>query len=487
MPALNYAAPPTCARFMKSAAYGRLIAGPVGSGKTTAAVIELLRRAMGQSKAADGYRYTRFAIVRQTLKQLKDTVLKDCQNWLQGLGAWKVSEGVFHLEFDDVRSEWVFIPLENAEDQARLLSMQLTGAWLSEAIEMDLDVLGPLSGRLGRYPSGAQGTPTWHGWIADTNFPTEMTPWHVFMEEPLNSSRGIEIFKQPSGLSREAENLNWLVQTEATVKLPINHPYRLAQGRKYYDRFVQQFGEESDWVRRYVKAEYGDDPSGAAVFKNSFRSDFHIVSDTTLIPGYPVLIGQDFGRNPWSLICQMDHMGRLLVHQEVPATNVGLEKHVNQSLRPLLYTNKYLGYRVCCVGDPSGIAKGNVSEESCFDALTRLGLPSFPAPTNDIEPRLRAVEALLGRQTNGGPTLMISRTGAPFLCRAMSGGYRFTKMNTGALRTKPNKDDKEGFSHVADDLQYVALVVHGGIVPEITRRLRPRTKKRSTVSSAGWT
>jgi hypothetical protein len=51
------------------------------------------------------------------------------------------------------------------------------------------------------------------------------------------------------------------------------------------------------------------------------------------------------------------------------------------------------------VGDPSGVAKGNVSEESCFDALQRLGLPCFPAPTNDIEPRLRAVEALLGRRS----------------------------------------------------------------------------------------
>jgi hypothetical protein len=488
MPSLDYQAPPTCAAFMKSEAYGRLIAGPVGSGKTTAAVIEMLRRSMQQSKAPDGYRYTRHAIVRQTLKQLKDTVLKDCQNWLTGLGHWKVSEGVFHVEFDDVRSEWVFIPLENAEDQARLLSMQLTGAWLSEAIEMDLDVLGPLSGRLGRYPSGAQGTPTWHGWIADTNFPTEMTPWHTFMEDEQNSTRGIQIFKQPSGLSREAENLNWLVQTEDSVKLPIDHPDRLAQGRKYYERLVLMYGEESDWVNRYVKAQYGDDPSGAAVFKNTFRSDFHIVEDTLLIPGYPLLVGQDFGRNPWSLICQMDHMGRLIVHEEVPGTNVGLEKHVQQSLRPRLYSNKYLGYRVAVVGDPSGIAKGNVSEETCFDALSRLGFPGFPAPTNDIEPRLRAVEALLGRQTMGGPTLMISRKGCPFLCRAMSGGYRFTKLKTGALRIVPDKNDKEGFSHVADDLQYVALVVHGGVVPEITRRLRPRTRKTgSRVSAAGWT
>ena len=482
---ISYTAPPTCASFMKSDSFGRLIAGPVGSGKTTAAVIELLRRSMQQARGSDGIRHTRHAIVRQTLKQLKDTVLKDCQNWLKGLGQWKVSEATFHIEFDDVKSEWVFIPLENEEDQARLLSMQLTGAWLSECIEMDLNVLGPISGRLGRYPSGVEGTPTWFGWIADTNFPTEMTPWHQLMENP---PPGVQIFKQPSGLSPDAENLNWLVQNEQTIKLPIDHPARLGQGRRYYERFVETYGEDSDWVRRYVKAEYGDDPSGAAVFKNTFRPNFHIVDQTLLIPGYPLLVGQDFGRNPWSLICQMDHLGRLIVHQEVPGTNVGLEKHINQSLKPILFSDKYIGFKMCMVGDPSGAAKGSISEESCFDALQRLGLPAFPAPTNDIEPRLRAVEALLSRQTNGGPSLMISREGCPWLCRAMSGGYRFMKLKTGALKTVPDKTDKEGFSHVCDDLQYVALVVHGGVVPEISRRLRQRGRRTGPkVSAAGWT
>ena len=56
--------------------------------------------------------------------------------------------------------------------------------------------------------------------------------------------------------------------------------------------------------------------------------------ETLVIPGYPLIVGQDFGRNPWSLIGQVDHMGRLLIHQEVPATNMGLEKHVEQNLRP---------------------------------------------------------------------------------------------------------------------------------------------------------
>lgn len=482
----EYTAPPTCAEFMRSEAFGRIIAGPVGSGKTTAAVIELLRRSIQQKPSQDGISYTRHAIVRQTLKQLKDTVLKDCQTWLQGLGAWKVSENTFFVEFDHVKSEWVFIPLEDAEDQRRLLSMQLTGAWLSECIEMDIGVIAPISGRLGRYPSGTRGTPSWHGLIADTNFPTEMTPWQQFMENPPPS---FQIFKQPSGLSPQAENLDWLVQTDDSLKLPPGHPVRRAQGRKYYERFVENYGEDSDWVRRYVKAEYGDDPSGLAVFRASFKPDFHIVEDTRVIPGYPLLIGQDFGRNPWSLICQLDHMGRLIVHEEVAATNIGLEKHVEQNLRPRLLSDRYLGAKLAVVGDPSGVAKGNISEESCFDALKRLGLPCFPAPTNEIEPRLRAVEALLGQQRNGGPALMINRARAPFLCRAMSGGYRFTKMKTGALKTVPDKNDKEGFSHVCDDLQYVALVVHGGVVPNIMRRLssKPRARSGSSVAPAGWT
>ena len=86
MATIQYSAPPTCARFMKAESFGRLIAGPVGSGKTTACIFELFRRALEQQPAPDGIRYTRFAIVRQTLKQLRDTVLRDIQDWLKQVG-----------------------------------------------------------------------------------------------------------------------------------------------------------------------------------------------------------------------------------------------------------------------------------------------------------------------------------------------------------------------------------------------------------------
>ncbi|HEX6826627.1 MAG TPA: hypothetical protein VF077_09970 [Nitrospiraceae bacterium] len=445
-----------------------------------------MRRAMGQAKAADGYRYTRWAIVRQTLKQLKDTVLKDAQSWFAGLGEWRVSENTYYLNFSDVQAELVFIPLENAEDQARLLSMQLTGAWLSEAIEMNIDVIAPVSGRIGRYPSGNRGMPTWFGIIADTNMPVEMSDWHKFMTEPPPDW---QVFVQPSGMAPNAENLNFLLQNDETSRLPIDHPDRLKQGRKYYERFLDMYGSDHAWVKRYVYAQYGDDPSGEAVFKASFRPSFHVVDDTFVIPGYPLIVGQDFGRNPWSLIGQVDHLGRVLIHLEVPAVNVGLEKHVEEQLRPKLFSDKFLSSKVIIVGDPSGVARGSIAEETCFDALKRMGLPAFPAPTNDIEPRLRSVETLLGRQVNAGPAIMISRKGCPWLVRAMSGGYRYKKHKDGALRTVPEKFDKEGFSHIADCLQYICLVVHGGLVHEFARRLMPRSRQqwRPPVTAAGWT
>lgn len=491
---MRFDAPPTIGRFMRSNSFGRLIAGPVGSGKTTGCIVELLRRSIEQQPGDDGLRYTRWVVARQTLKQLKDTVLKDCDTWLtaNNIGEWRVSESTFLINFQDVRSELILIPLEDAEDQARLLSMQLTGCWLSEAIEMDISVLGPISERVGRYPSAARGAPSWYGMIADTNMPALGFPWHKFMTEPPPDW---DIFIQPSGLANDAENLEHLLQTDVTAKLDLHHPdpemrrlnveARRATGRKYYERLIGLHGEDSDRAKRYVKAEYGDDPSGTAVFRDSFRNSFHVVNDTFLIPGYPIIIGQDFGRDPWSLICQCDHLGRLIVHEEVSAESIGLEIHVQRNLKPRLLSDRYLGFKIAFVGDPSGTSRSTITEESNFDALKRMGLPCFPAPTNELDPRLRAVEALLLRQVNGGPAIMINGPRCPTLVRGLGGGYRYGKTKAGLRKPIPDKNE---YSHVADCLEYVSLTVHGGMIEYIASRLVPRKRQNQfRVTAKGWT
>lgn len=482
MPApIKFDAPPTVAAFMKSDKFGRLIAGPVGSGKTTGCIFELFRKALEQTPAADGYRYTRFAIVRQTLRQLIDTVLKDIMSWLGSVARFKVQDKVVIIEFADVKSEWLLLPLEDAEDQRRLLSMQLTGAWMSESIEMDVNLVAGIAGRCGRYPSGARGTPSWFGMIADTNMPSEGSDWHKFMD--VDQPEDWDVFIQPGGLEEHAENLCWLTQTAETMKLAETDPVRLAQGRLYYQRLARS--NNPDWIKRYVHAQFGNDPSGTAVFRESFRSNFHTSDGLTPNRFAPLIVGQDFGRDPCSVITQMDARGRMLILEEVIAEDIGLEGHIQQSLRPVLMQPRYLGIPVLIVGDPSGTHKSSISEECEFDVLKRMGFKALPAPTNDLNPRLRAVEAWLLKQYDGAGALLIDRARCPTIVRGLAGGYRYAKTKNGTRKPLP---DKNAYSHPIDALQYACLVGHGQMNAAIGRVLgHRRPVERRAVSSAGWT
>lgn len=480
MTSVTFNASPTCARFMKSNSFGRLIAGPVGSMKTTSCIFELFRRACEQAPAPDSLRYTRYAIVRQTLKQLKDTVLKDVAGWLQTAAHFKVSDGTIYVEAGDVRSEWLLIPLEDPEDQKRLLSMQLSGAWMSEAIEMDVNLVAAIGGRMPRYPSGLRGTPSWTGIIADTNFPTEGSDWHAFMEDPPPDW---QIFKQPGGRTEQAENLCNLNQTAESKLLPEDHPTRITLGREYYARNARN--SNKDWVRRYVDAEYGDDPSGMAVFRESFKHSFHVVDELEPVYGHALLVGQDFGRDPCSVICQVDHKGRLLVLQEVSGHDIGLELHVERSLRPALMDHRYLGKMVAIVGDPAGRAKSSIYESTSFDDLKRLGFTAFPAPTNDIDPRLRAVEAWLCRQVDGGPAMVINGPRCPNVVRALGGGYRYAKTKAGQNKPLPEKNK---WSHYMDGLEYVCLSAHGSMTEMMATHMKRRNvSSRPKISAGAWT
>lgn len=459
---------------MKSESFGRLIAGPVGSGKTVACIFELFIRACQQSPGADGLRYTRFAIVRQTLSQLKQTVLKDILSWLKDAAEYKVSENTIYISVGDVRSEFVLIPLENPEDQQRLLSSQLTGAWMSEAIEMDVNLVSAISGRCGRYPYGALGVCTWNGMIADTNMPTEGSGWHGFMTNPPPDW---QIFIQPSGLSEDAENLDWLLQTEDTIKLPLGDETRRAQGRKYYERLARNQNE--DWIRRYVHAEFGNDPSGTAVFRTSFKRSFHVVDELEPVPSRLIIVGQDFGRDPCSIVTQLDHRGRLLILEEIIAEDVGLEQHIQTALKPALYSGRYTGRPIAIVGDPAGANKSTLYEENEFELLKREGFSAMKAPTNNIDARLRSVESFLLQVRSGDPAFVVDASRCPMLVRALDGGYRFGKTRSGMRKPNPDKNE---YSHIADALQYACLASGGEMHSRIAGRIMGSGKRRADVS-----
>ena len=84
------------------------------------------------------------------------TVLLDILTWLRPIAHYKVSDQLIIIRVNDIYSEWFMIPLEDPEDQRRLLSMQLTGAWLSEAIEISPDLVDAIAGRCGSSLRGSR-------------------------------------------------------------------------------------------------------------------------------------------------------------------------------------------------------------------------------------------------------------------------------------------------------------------------------------------
>ena len=67
--------------FFLSEKFISLVVGPVGSGKTTAAIMKIAYHAKRMAKATDGIRHSKAVWIRNTNEQLKDTSIPDFLSW----------------------------------------------------------------------------------------------------------------------------------------------------------------------------------------------------------------------------------------------------------------------------------------------------------------------------------------------------------------------------------------------------------------------
>ena len=171
--------------------------------------------------------------------------------------------------------------------------------------------------------------------------------------------------------------------------------------------------------------------------------------------------------------------------EEVIAEDIGLELQLQRALKPALLQQRYFGKAVIVVGDPAGTQRSTLYEETSFDMVKREGLMAYPAPTNDIDRRIAAVDSWLLSQRDGGPGLLIDRERCPVTIRALNGGYKYAKLKNGQRKPTPDKNE---FSHVMDALQYACLATLGGLVDMVAARMRrPVREAAAAPSSRGWT
>ena len=457
---INFTPSLTSGKFMASNARMRVLMGPVGSGKSATSCFETIRRAGEQKPNAQGIRKSRAAVVRETARQLMDTTIKTFLDWFPPgpCGRYMRTTKTYFFKVGDIECEIMFRALDDADDVANLNSLELTFAWFNECRDIHPDIIDAMSKRVGRFPSSKDGGPTWFGMWGDTNPPTMDTWWYYQMEhiDPKDgvspNDNGWAVFKQPSGRSDLAENIENLPEGYYTIQ-----------------------GRSEEYVRVYVDGEYGLSSAGQPVYKY-FRPDYHMAKERMepIINGVrPLIIGMDLGLTPAAVIGQLDTRGRALIYAECVSFDMGVQRFVRTMLKPLLY-ERFLGANIMVVVDPAGVQRAQTDERSSIDIIKAEGLKVMPAKTNNVVARLGAVDDFLMRHADGESAFLVDPS-CTALKSAMMGGYRFHP-KTGAI-------EKNNHSHVAEALQY--LMLHLGSVSE--GNVLAQRRDIQPHSSLGWT
>lgn len=418
--------------FMKSDAFVRGIMGPFGSGKSTACIYEILRRAAAQKQGSDGKRRSRWAIIRNTYPELRTTTIK---SWHQHVppqvGRW-VDSGppMHHIQSGDLDLEIIFLALDRPDDIAKLLSMELTGAWINECREVPRAVVDGLTGRVGRYPSVLLGGCSWSGIIMDTN-PPDSDHWYYTLAEEVKPE-GWEFFKQPSGMAEDAENI---------ANLPPN----------YYAR--QMAGKDEDWVKVYIHGEYGYVREGKPVY-GSYRDSTHCAEFDMLL-GQPIYVGIDFGLTPAAAFAQRKPMGGWLIFDELVAQDMGAVRF-SELLHEKLF-GQYSLYPIGQItGDPAGDSRAQTDERTPFQILRANGIDAKPATTNDPIARIESVRSSLERMIDGYAGLQVHPR-CKQIRQGFMGGYCYRRLQVSGEEKYRDVPDKNHYSHVHDALQYLFI------------------------------
>lgn len=487
---VEYNPSPTLAKFHASNALVRGIRGPIGSGKSVGCCWEVWTRAQEQ-RPHKGVRKSRWLATRNTYGELTTTTLRTWLDWFPEERFGKVVHGapishVCRWEHEDgttVELEMWFLALDRPDHVKKLLSLEITGAWMNEAREQPKSILDGLTGRVGRFPKAQDGGATWSGVIMDTNPPDDDHWWYELAE--VNRPAGFQFFAQPPGDSEEAENLDWLLQTPESMQHPVGHELRRQRGRDYYERL--KAGKSGEWVKVYVKGQYGSVHDGKPVFTD-WNDALH-VAELQPLAGVQLKIGLDFGLTPAAVITQNDAHGRLLVIDELCGEDIGIRQFLENALIPHLidvYPDhwKRKDELIQFYGDPAGEQKAQTDEKSCFEEVRAKSLKIRAGKSNAWLPRYGAVAWFLSKLAGGRPMFLLDPCCA-VLRKGFNGGYKYRRIQVIGEERYTDEPMKNKYSHPHDALQYVAMESGG-----VQAMREPRKKRTSTYephdAGAGW-
>lgn len=467
--------------------------GVPGSGKSVMMIQELLWIGFNQAPDQNGVRHARFAIIRASYPNLRETTIKTYSQWIPPLIApvkqTAPMSSVLKIQLPDgtmSNFEFIFLAVENEQDAEKLKSLELTAAFMNEASECDESVLDMLQTRVGRYPSLQEGGCTYSSIIFDSNPPSEQH-WIAKMDKKIQQGEyeGAMIFHQPapfipiyskSGEIIEykenplAENLEFLNQKPKPDDRDWTLEERRQFGYEYYRR--QMSGKSQHWINIFILGQYGSSFDGKPVYREHWTEE--VVSKYPLEVDYslPVILGIDTtGLNPAVVLGQV-RMGVLCVQNEILALDMPFKPFVRDVLRPYL-AQHYPGCMVVAYTDPANPRDSNLGETP-VQVLREYNINASVAPTNKFKPRIDGVISFLQRREG----LLIDPR-CEKIIDGFRGGYHYRPMVVrGVGQTYSSEPEKNEFSHLHDAFQYLCGGLRLGSQNSAAQRPKRARSKR---------
>ncbi|MEJ2655590.1 MAG: hypothetical protein P8012_00130 [Desulfobacterales bacterium] len=460
MPKLSYKAHKTLSRFHHSKAFHRAIRGPRGSGKSTGCCVELGIKGQQQAPYHD-LRQTRFAIVRDTYRELEDTTIKTWCRWYPEEFTGPINRGTMSHTIRQKlpdgtmwEMEALFRALDRPGDIKKTLSLELTGAYINEAKNTPFGIISGLDDAIGRFPPkdlsvGFNG-PTWAGMILDTNSPDDDHWWYKLDEQFRNGEldpKAWQFFDQPGGLIERGGKFFANPKAENLENLPDDF---------YLMRMV---GKSKDHIRVYYCNQYGFVIDGMPVHPDYVDATHCPGEEINPAKGRAVIVGIDFGLTPAATFGQQLVNGRWVVFDELVTERMGAD-NFGRELK-LKIQSEYPDFKFKFYGDPAGGDDSQTDERTCFQVLATHGINAEPAVVkskarNDTEIRRGALRAPLTRMIDGKPGILISPK-CKVLRKALSGGFCFKKKQIVGSEQYHATPDKNKYSHVAEACEYMCI------------------------------
>lgn len=439
----SYDGLPTLRDFAMSDARIRGIKGPFGSGKSSASVVELVRRAQMHPRSPDGIRHSRWGVVRNTYSELRSTTIKTVFQWMPPVyfGKYVEQKHTYSVKaFPGVDMEILFLALDRPDDVSKLLSLELTGGWVNEAREVPWAVIEALDGRIARYPQRQDVGNYWSGIWMDTNPPDTDSAWYRFFEEKrwvkdfeklkregalppdMRPEQYAAIFSQPSGTASNAENLP-----------------NLEPG--YYQKLG--IGKSDEWKKIYIHGQYGFLLEGKLVYPE-YADKIHCVA-VDPIPGVTIIRSWDWGLTPSCVFSQMLPDGRWLVFDEMTSDNMSVDQFSDEVIEHCKRAFRGNDVRFEDWGDPAGTQRAQTDKKTCFEIVEAKGI-EIEGSIQDPTLRQESVRKTLRTLVAGEPQFILHPR-CKMLRKGFMGGYHRRRMQTAGPERYAADAEKNIFSH----------------------------------------